>query len=82
MVSDSPMITSICKNCGTGMKKICFIPIGTVSCGKLMLLFFVYGNCIAADKANMCELRKKIDSGIIECPDVEFHFNKRTRSCE
>lgn len=73
---DSPMITEACKNCENWREKDLLYSVGTVIDGKLKLLFFVYGDCLAADKLTYERIREKIANGINELPDVEMSPTK------
>ena len=69
---DSPMITNACKVCENWREKDLIYTIGVANDGKLKALWFIYGDCYAAEKEVYERIRNKISTGIIELPDVEF----------
>lgn len=72
LFSDSPMITSACRLAEDWREKDLIYIIGVSADGKLKALWFVYGNCYAANKETYERVRDKISKGINELQDVEF----------
>lgn len=72
LFSDSPMITSACRLAEVWREKDLIYVIGVSTDGKLKALWFVYGNCYAANKETYERVRDKISKGINELQDVEF----------
>lgn len=72
LFSDSPMITSACRLAEDWREKDLIYVIGVSTDGKLKALWFVYGNCYAANKETYERVRDKISKGINELQDVEF----------
>ena len=72
LFSDSPMITSACRLAEDWQEKDLIYVIGVSTDGKLKALWFVYGNCYAANKETYERVRDKISKGINELQDVEF----------
>lgn len=76
LYSESPMITVDCRNCEDwSIKDIIYI-IGYAQKNILKALWFVYGDCYAADKAIYERIRNKISDGVNELQDVEFSKTK------
>lgn len=69
---DSPMITTACRNCEDWKQKDLIYIIGVSNNGKLKALWFVYGDCYAADKETYERIKDKISNGIKEFRDVEL----------
>ncbi|MCX7068181.1 MAG: NgoPII family restriction endonuclease [Methylococcales bacterium] len=72
LFSDSPMLTQACKNCEQWIEKDIIYIIGHTNDTDIKYLWFVYGDCFAADKEVYEKIKKTISSGIREIPDVEF----------
>jgi hypothetical protein len=72
LYSDSPMLTQACKNCEEWTEKDIIYIIGNTNDTDIKYLWFVYGDCFAADKEVYEKIKKTISSGITEIPDVEF----------
>jgi hypothetical protein len=70
--SDSPMITQACRDCEDWRQKDLIYAIGSVNKNKLRNLWFVYGDCYAANSETYERIKNKISSGINELQDVEF----------
>lgn len=70
--SDSPMITSECKNCEEWSVKDLIYVIGNAKNNKLKSLWFVYGDCYAARPEIYERIKSKIVDGIHELNDVEL----------
>lgn len=72
LCSKSTMITQACRDCEEWETKDIIYSIGTVSGGKLKLLWMVYGDCYAANSEVYERVRNKISEGVNELPGVEF----------
>lgn len=72
LYSDSPMITAECRSCEEWTEKDLIYVVGTVSQSTLKNLWFVYGDCYAANKEIYERIRNKISSGVNEISDLEF----------
>lgn len=76
LYADSPMITRACKNCEEWEEKDIIYSIGVCQNNKLKVLWFVYGNCYAANKEIYEKIRNKISNGVNELQNVEFAKTK------
>ena len=77
LYADSPMITQACRDCENWREKDIIYVIGVVSGqNKLRSLWFVYGDCYAADKEIYERIKDKISQGIDEISGVEFSKTK------
>ncbi len=74
--SDSPMITTACKNCEDWLEKDLVYVVGVSKSNKLKALWFVYGNCYSANKEVYERIKNKISKGVNELQDVEFSETK------
>lgn len=72
LCSGSTMITQACRDCEKWEIKDIIYSIGTVSGGKLKLLWMVYGDCYAANSEVYERVRNKISEGVNDLPGVEF----------
>ncbi len=73
LYADSPMITTACRDCEDWKEKDILYVIGVVNTDNILKsLWFVYGDCYAADKDIYERIRNKISKGLRELPDVEF----------
>ena len=72
LYSDSPMITTACRNCEDWREKDLVYVVGVSKDDKLKALWFVYGNCYSASKEVYERVRDKISDGVNELQDVEF----------
>lgn len=72
LYSDSPMITTACRNCEDWREKDLVYVIGVSNDNKLKALWLVYGNCYSASKEIYERVRDKISNGVNELQDVEF----------
>ncbi len=70
--SDSVMITKACRDCEDWTEKDLLYVVGVTKNGILKSLWFVYGDCYAADNETYERIRTKISSGLRELTDVEF----------
>lgn len=76
LFSDSPMITSACRDCENWREKDLVYIIGVSKEDKLKGLWLIYGNCYAANKEVYERIRNKISKGVNELQDVEFSDTK------
>lgn len=76
LYADSRMITKACKSCEKWEEKDIIYSIGVCQNNKLKVLWFVYGNCYAANKEIYERIRNKISNGVNELQDVEFAKTK------
>lgn len=74
--SDSPMITRNCRQCEDWQEKDLIYIIGVVNNNALKQLWFICGDCYAADKEVYERIRNKIANGLREIQDVEFSSTK------
>ena len=72
LFSDSPMITTACRNAENWREKDLIYTIGVVKEDKLKALWFIYGNCYSASKEIYERIRNKISKGVNELQGVEF----------
>lgn len=72
LFSDSPMITTACRNCEDWREKDLVYVVGVSKDDKLKALWLVYGNCYSANKEVYERIRDKISKGVNELQDVEF----------
>ena len=76
LYSDSPMITKACRECEEWTEKDLLYAVGCVNKQKLSLLWFVYGDCYAADREVYQNMKQKIIAGIAQTTGVEFSPTK------
>ena len=73
LYSNSSMITEDCRQCENWKEKDMLYTVGVVSkSNHLKSLWFVYGDCYAANKNTYERIINKISSGLNELSDVEF----------
>jgi hypothetical protein len=72
LYSDNPMITGACKNCEDWKEKDVIYSVGVVKDEKISALWFVYGDCYAADKEVYEKLSKKIIKSVATSDGIEF----------
>lgn len=72
LYANSSMITKECRGCEKWEEKDVLYAVGVTKAKKLKSLWFVYGDCYAADKKIYERIRTKISMGLRELPDVEF----------
>jgi len=70
LYSDSPMITQACRDCENWQEKDMIYVIGTAQNNKLRSLWFVYGDCYAANRNIYERIKNKISSGLDELEGV------------
>ena len=73
LYSNSPMITQECKDCENWDVKDIIYVIGVAKNNKLRSLWFIYGNCYAADKEVYERIKNKISSGLEELKEIKFY---------
>jgi hypothetical protein len=73
---DSPLITTHCRNCEDWQEKDIIYVIGVTEGKRLKLLWFIYGDCYAADREIYERIIHTIANGINEIPGVEFSETK------
>ncbi len=73
---DDPMITSACKVSENWQKKDLIYTVGVCKDNILKSLWFVYGDCYAADKEIYERVSDKISKGVSEIKEVEFSKTK------
>ena len=76
LYSDDPFITAACKSCEDWKEKDVIYVAGVVKDEKISSLWFVYGDCYAADKEVYEKLRRKIIAGVSSSEGVEFSKTK------
>lgn len=76
LYADSPMITQVCRECEDWREKDIIYTIGAMQQNKLKVLWFVYGDCYAANKDIYERIKNKISDGVNSLPDVEFSETK------
>ncbi len=74
--ADSPMITADCRKCEVWKEKDILYVIGTMNGNALKSLWFVYGDCYAANKDVYERIRSTISSGLHELSDIGFSETK------
>jgi len=72
LFSDSPMITTACRNCEDWWEKDLVYVIGISKDDKLKTLWIVYGNCYSANKEVYERVRDKISKGVNKLQNIEF----------
>lgn len=72
LYSNSSMITKECQECEEWIEKDLLYVIGTTKNDVLKSLWFVYGDCYAANKTIYERIREKISSGLRELQDIEL----------
>ena len=76
LYADSPMITQDCRECENWREKDIIYVVGAMQQDKLKALWFVYGDCYAANKDIYERIKNKISEGVNSLPDVEFSETK------
>ena len=76
LFSNSPMLTNACKTCEQWTEKDIIYIVGHTNDTDIKYLWFVYGDCFAADKDVYENIKRKISSGITEISNVEFTETK------
>ena len=72
LYSNSTMITANCKNCENWIVKDLLYVIGNTDDTSLKELWFVYGDCYAADKEIYERIKNTIIYGLHSIPDIEL----------
>ena len=70
--SDDPLITNACRECEQWEEKDIIYIVGHTDDRNLLTLWFVYGDCYAADRQIYERIKNTISYGITTIPDVEF----------
>jgi hypothetical protein len=76
LYADSPMLTEACKSAETWTEKDLLYTVGVAPQGVLQSLWFVYGDCYAANKATYERIKNAISEGIQELSHIEFAETK------
>jgi len=76
LYADSPMITQECRECENWREKDIIYIIGALQQGTLKAIWFVYGDCYAANKEIYERIKNTISDGINNLPNVEFAETK------
>lgn len=74
LFSDSPMITSECKNCEEWVSKDILYVVGNIKENKIATLIFIYGDCYAADK----EIYERVKSIVVENIKSKLEYSDTT----
>lgn len=69
---NSSMITEACRNCETWDVKDIIYAIGNTDDNNIKSLWFVYGNCYAADNEIYKKIKNTISKGLEELPNIEL----------
>jgi len=72
LYSNSTMITANCKNCENWSVKDLLYVVGNTDDTNLKELWFVYGDCYAADKEIYERIKNTIINGLHSIPDIEL----------
>lgn len=72
LYADSPMITTACKKCEDWEYKDLVYVVGVVREAKLKMIWFVYGDCYAADREIYEKARQAIIDGLKEIKGVSL----------
>jgi hypothetical protein len=72
LYADSSMITEECKNCEEWSEKDIVYVVGVSKNNKLKALWFIYGDCYAADQGVYKRMKEVIKQGVNELAGVEF----------
>lgn len=72
LYADSTMITNHCKDCEKWTVKDIIYVIGNTDDSQLKTLWFVYGDCYAADNQIYEKIKNTISSGLQEIPNIEL----------
>lgn len=76
LYADSPMLTEACKSAEVWTEKDLLYAVGVAPQGVLQSLWFVYGDCYAANKATYERIKNAISEGIKALPHIEFAETK------
>lgn len=72
LYADSPMITASCKNCEHWDIKDILYAVGSTTDTTLQELWFVYGDCYAANKEVYEKIKNTIIDGVHSIPTIEL----------
>lgn len=73
---DDPRLNAACKQCESWIEKDFIYTVGVVRNRKLHALWFVYGDCFAADRSVYDRIRNSIGDGVTNLPDIVFSKTK------
>lgn len=76
LFSDSPLITSHCRNCENWHEKDIIYAIGVAENKRIKLLWLIYGDCYAADREIYERIIDTMARGINQIPGVNFSKTK------
>lgn len=76
LYSDSPMITTACRECETWTEKDIYYTVGVTDNEKIKTLWFIQGACYSASKDVYERIKNKIKDGVSSCSGVEFAETK------
>jgi hypothetical protein len=76
LYADDPKITDTCRHCEEWDKKDIIYAIGVTNDDDLKHLWFVYGDCYAANRETYSRISETIKTGITAIGDVEFSETK------
>ncbi|NJM69098.1 MAG: NgoPII family restriction endonuclease [Scytonema sp. RU_4_4] len=77
LFANSPMITSTCRQCEDWVEKDIIYAIGTINKNnQITLLWFIYGDCYAANREVYERIRNTMADGINSIPGVDFSRTK------
>lgn len=70
--ADNPLITDACRQCEEWQTKDIIYTVGVVADEQIDSLWFVYGDCYAADKSVYEKTRAKVIESVTEAPGIDF----------
>lgn len=76
LYADSAMLTDECRTCEQWSQKDLLYVIGVAPKAALKSLWFVYGDCYAANGATYEKIKSAISDGILTLPNIEFAETK------
>jgi hypothetical protein len=76
LYANSPMITKECKNCENWIEKDLLYVIGSVEDSAIKTVWFLYGDCYAAEKETYERIKDKISKSLIDLSDIEISETK------
>lgn len=72
LFANSSMITEACKNCEKWQEKDILYIIGNVNKGRLIQIWFIYGDCYAANAPIYERIKNTISGGLYNIPNIEL----------
>lgn len=72
LYSDDPKLSKACRECEQWQKKDIIYCIGFIENKKVKHLWFIHGDCYAADRESYTKVSKAISSGIMTIPDIDL----------